>query len=158
MIDFEGINQAAVRAYRSVLPGLIPGGKFRGQEYVVKNPRRSDEQAGSFSVNIKGFWKDFSTGEGGGDFVSLTAFVRGTGQGEAARELAEKLGVPAYRRNGVASSEPQGAITPFTDGADNEIVVPVPADAPPVPVEHFELGKATGTWMYSDATGGTLGY
>jgi hypothetical protein len=108
MIDFEGINQAAVRAYRSVLPSLIPGGKFRGQEYVVKNPRRNDQHAGSFSVNIKGVWKDFATGEGGGDFVSLATFVRGTSQGEAARELAEKLGVPLQK--------PHIAISPKSDG------------------------------------------
>src|SRR6516165_992427 len=99
-IDFEGINAAAVRAYRSVLPRLIPGGKFRGQEYIVKNPRRNDQHAGSFSINIKGVWKDFATGDGGGDFISLRAFVRGISQADAAREFAEELGVPLHKPNG----------------------------------------------------------
>jgi hypothetical protein len=102
MIDFEGINHAAVRAYRSVLPSLIPGGKFRGQEYVVKNPCRDDQHTGSFSINIRGVWKDFATSEGGRDFVSLAAFVRGTSQGDAALELAEKLGVPVHKPGGAA--------------------------------------------------------
>ena len=62
-IDFDGINQAAARDYRSLLSNLIPGGKFRGQEYVAKNPRRNDQHPGSFSINFKtGVWKDFSTG------------------------------------------------------------------------------------------------
>ena len=99
MIDFEGINQAAVRDYRSILRSLIPGGKFRGQEYVVKNPCRNDQHAGSFSISIKGVWKDFATGEGGSDFISLCAWVRGIRQGEAARELAEKLGLPLHKPN-----------------------------------------------------------
>ena len=98
----DGINQAAVRAYHSLLPSLLPVGKFRGQEYVVKNPLRTDHNAGSFSINIKGVWKDFVTGDGGGDFISLGPYVRGTAQGDAARELAEKLGVQLCKPNGVA--------------------------------------------------------
>ena len=119
MIDFEGINQAAVRAYRSVLPSLIPGGKFRGQEYVVKNPCRDDQQAGSFKVNIRGVWKDFATGEGGSDFISLWAWVRGIRQGEAARELADKLGLPLHKPNGA---------TTLTNGASrgNNAAAPLP--------------------------------
>ena len=37
-------------------------------------------------------------------------------------------------------------------------VVPVPADAPPPPAEHFKLGKPSATWTYPDATGAVLGY
>ena len=37
-------------------------------------------------------------------------------------------------------------------------VVPVPADAPPPPAEHFKLGKPSATWTYTDATGAVLGY
>jgi putative DNA primase/helicase len=38
------------------------------------------------------------------------------------------------------------------------IVVPVPADAPAPPREHFKLGKPTTTWIYTDAAGNMLGY
>jgi Protein of unknown function (DUF3631) len=105
-IDFDGINQAAAHDYRSLLPNLIPGGKFRGPEYVVKNPCRNDQHLGSFSINFKtGVWKDFANGNGGSDFVSLVAHVRNISQGDAARELADKLGVPFLKTN-----DPNGSI------------------------------------------------
>jgi hypothetical protein len=44
-IDLESINNAAVRNGRSLLESLIPSGKFRGLEYIVRNPRR-DNSAG----------------------------------------------------------------------------------------------------------------
>jgi hypothetical protein len=37
-------------------------------------------------------------------------------------------------------------------------VVPVPADAPASPSEHFKLGKPSATWTYTDATGAVSGY
>jgi hypothetical protein len=166
-IDFDGINQAAARDYRSLLSNLIPGGKFRGKEYVAKNPRRNDQHPGSFSINFKtGVWKDFSSGDGGNDLISLVAFVHGIGQGEAARELAEKLGVQPYKTNGAGLSKTNGSASktapqaelPTNCAEDNEIVIPVPVNAPPAPAEHFELGKPTKTWTYTDATGATIGY
>ena len=40
-----------------------------------------------------GTWADFSTGDRGGDPVSLAAYIFGTSQVEAARTLAVALGV-----------------------------------------------------------------
>jgi putative DNA primase/helicase len=40
-----------------------------------------------------GVWCDFATGEKGGDYVSLVAYIRGCSQGDAALELADKLRV-----------------------------------------------------------------
>lgn len=109
LIDYEGINTVALSSARSLLPNLIPGGTFRSLEYVAKNPRRNDQRPGSFLVNYKtGKWKDFASGDGGSDLISLMAYVRGSGQGEAARELADKLGVPALKSNGAAMSKPNG--------------------------------------------------
>lgn len=104
-IDFDGINAAALHVARSLLPDLIPGGKFRSLEYVVKNPRRNDERPGSFSINYRsGIWKDFATDDGGADFISLVAYLRGSSQGDAARELADRLGVPLHKPNGDAAA------------------------------------------------------
>jgi hypothetical protein len=94
-IDFVAINEAALRVAGSFLKELLPGGKFVGQEYVVKNPKRDDQSPGSFTINSKtGVWKDFATDDGGGDFVSLHAYVWHCGQSVAACRLAAKLGVP----------------------------------------------------------------
>jgi hypothetical protein len=100
-IDFDGINAAALRDGRGFLQSLIPGGKFRSLEYIVRNPRRNDRHTGSFSINYRtGVWKDFATGDGGSDFISLAAYVLGCSQGDAARELAERLGVPVSKTGG----------------------------------------------------------
>jgi hypothetical protein len=100
-IDFEGIKVAALRSARSLLPELLTGGKFEGDEYVVRNPRRDDKTPGSFKINSRtGFWKDFATGDGGNDLISLVHYVDGISQGEAARLFAEKLGISTYKTNG----------------------------------------------------------
>ena len=40
--------------------------------------------------------------------------------------------------------------------AEGELVLPVPADAPPMPEAHFELGPPSERWSYCDATGRLL--
>ena len=40
-----------------------------------------------------GKWADFASGDRGGDVVSLAAYLAGTGQAEAARNLADMLRV-----------------------------------------------------------------
>lgn len=102
-IDFEGINKAALGEARSFLQELIPGGKFRSLEYIALNPRRNDKTLGSFKTNYRsGVWKDFATGDGGSDLISLVAYVRDIDQGTAARELADLLGVPFLKTDGDA--------------------------------------------------------
>jgi putative DNA primase/helicase len=110
-IDFRGINDAALRNARSLLPSLIPGGTFRGCEFVARNPTRADRNPGSFSVNYKtGIWRDFASEDGGSDLISLVAYVHGVGQGEAAHALADMLSVDtpkhsksSYQNGGQAS-------------------------------------------------------
>lgn len=78
----------------AVLQRILPGGALKGREYVVLNPRRSDGKPGSFKINIDtGRWADFATGDGGGDLVSLVAYVFAVRQTRAATLLAEMLGV-----------------------------------------------------------------
>jgi AAA domain len=137
-IDFQGINAAALRSARLLLPDLLPGGKFRSLEYVVRNPCRNDQHLGSFSINYKtGVWKDFATHDGGSDLISLTAYLRRSDQGDAARELATRLGVPLLKPNGVAAKPDASRAT----GArhDGQCDGPVPtADAPEV----YQYGDA----------------
>src|SRR3974377_559732 len=94
-IYFDVINAAALRNARSLLPELVPGGKFRSLEYIVCNPARKDKTPGSFSINYRtGKWGDFATSITGGDIISWYAHTRGINQAEAARYIAERLGVP----------------------------------------------------------------
>ena len=95
MIDFDRINSAALPVLPSLLGRWLPGGRREGREWVARNPRRADRSPGSFRVNMQsGKWADFATGDAGGDPVSLAAYLAGTGQAEAARNLAFMLGIP----------------------------------------------------------------
>ena len=93
-IEFEAINRAAMANLPALLRRWLPDGRFVGHEYEVRNPTRADRRPGSFRVNVStGKWADFATGDKGGDVVSLAAYLSGAGQAEAARALADMLGV-----------------------------------------------------------------
>jgi len=94
VIDFVAIKQAALRRALPLLKEWLPNGHLEGDEYVACNPTRADNNPGSFKVNLKtGAWSDFATNDKGGDLISLFAYLRNMSQGNAARELAGRLGL-----------------------------------------------------------------
>jgi hypothetical protein len=73
---------------------MLPDGKRAGPEWIARNPKRADNSAGSFSINLlTGKWADFATGDAGGDIISLSAYLRDTNQPDAAAALAVELGI-----------------------------------------------------------------
>jgi hypothetical protein len=99
--DFSTVNTAALSALPTLCSRWLPGGKRLGREYVVTNPTRADRRAGSFKINLHtGRWADFATGDKGGDVVSLAAYLFGVRQSEAARRLADALGISKEAQNG----------------------------------------------------------
>jgi hypothetical protein len=93
-IDFVGINRAALGVLPSLLSRWLPDGRYEGHEYVARNPRRADRNLGSFRINTTtGRWSDFATDDKGGDVVSLAAYLADIKQAEAARRLADMLGM-----------------------------------------------------------------
>ena len=84
--SFEAVNRAALAVLPSLLDRWLQGGHRQGREYVARNPTRHDRRAGSFKVNL-------ATGDRGGDPVSLAAYLFRLNQAEAARRLADMLGV-----------------------------------------------------------------
>ncbi len=98
-IAFKTINAVALRALPLILSRWLPDGRRQGREFVAKNPTRADRSAGSFRINVvTGKWADFATGDGGGDPVSLAAYLFGLPQRDAARRLADMLGIDAEVR------------------------------------------------------------
>lgn len=94
-LDFSAINEIALRDFPALLARWLPDGRVRNGEWVALNPTRNDRTPGSFSINIRtGKWADFATGDKGGDVISLAAYLSGSSQAEAARRLADYLGVP----------------------------------------------------------------
>lgn len=84
-IDFKHLNRQITPYALQVLGQLLPGGTLENREYVVLNPTRPDKNLGSFRINVcTGKWADFATGDKGGDFISLFAYVKGISQTEAA--------------------------------------------------------------------------
>jgi hypothetical protein len=95
-IDFRGINDAALQRLPLMVLRWLPEGRREGQEWVCRNPTRADRSPGSFKVNLRtGRWADFATGDGGGDAISLAAYLFGLRQSEAARRIATMLGIGA---------------------------------------------------------------
>jgi hypothetical protein len=100
-LDFSRLNAAALPALPALCARWLRGGKRIGSEYVALNPTRADRRIGSFKVNLQtGRWADFATGDKGGDAVSLAAYLFGLRQSEAARRLAEALGISEGARHG----------------------------------------------------------
>ena len=93
-LEIPRIAQAALAVAPILLADWLPDGRLKGHEYWPTNPVRGDRQPGSFSINVRtGAWHDFASGDKGGDLVSLLAFVRGCRQGQAARLIAQQLGI-----------------------------------------------------------------
>lgn len=96
-IDFGRIAQAAAARAPDILPRWLPDGRRESGEWVARNPRRADAHRGSFKVNLRtGLWSDFATGEGGRDLIALGAYLFDLPQDEAARRVAEMIGVDPY--------------------------------------------------------------
>jgi hypothetical protein len=92
-LDFRRTAQAALRAAPALLRAWLPHGRLVSKEWLALNPRRADRTPGSFKVNLRtGRWADFATGDGGGDLISLLAYLRGCDQAKAARAIVEELG------------------------------------------------------------------
>lgn len=158
-INFAAVNAAAIPALSRLLPEWLPGGETKGKEYVSRNPTRGDRKAGSFSINTgTGAWSDFATNDRGGDPVSLFAYINGLSQPEAARALAEKLGVavagpPLHRRTAAYASEKPDVQKANPPKASKTPVVPVPADAPEMTFRHPQYGAPIKAWPYHVADG-----
>jgi putative DNA primase/helicase len=149
---FEELNAAALARFDSIMGLLgLAGGKRQGHEYLPLNPRRADHKPGSFSINTTtGAWADFADDARGGDLVSLAAYIRHEGNGEAARWLGEVLG---YGSGEPAKPTPQ---TRAPEAPAGEWVHPIPEDAPKPPAGNTKHGKPSQVWTYRDAAGAVL--
>jgi hypothetical protein len=97
-IAFARIASAASADAEAVLRRWLPGGSIVGGEYLARNPRRADHRTGSFRINLRsGRWADFAiAGVGGGDLISLAAYLFDLSQSDAATRLAAMLGIDPH--------------------------------------------------------------
>ena len=93
-LNYDFIGSAALRSLPLIALRWLPDGRREGQEWVARNPKRSDRNLGSFKINLKtGQWADFATGDKGGDVISLAAYLHGLSQPVAASKISEMLGL-----------------------------------------------------------------
>lgn len=150
---FQDTNRLALTRIESVLEHWLPGGKVQKREYVVKNPARDDQNAGSFSVNLDtGQWYDFASGDKGGDLVALVAYLeRCPTQADALHLLEGFLGtapIEPSRPHKKAKAAPPDPWQPVT---------PIPADAlSGMPKRHLKHGDPWKRWEYRNAQGELL--
>ena len=173
-VDFKLIAAAALASIGSLLSSWLPDGKKAGNEYKALNPTRADDKTGSFSIRLSGTragsWADFadsSSDAKGGDLISLYGYLHGLKPLDAAIEVAAQLGIDTgqksqktARARAVQGVETSSASPAKEAGkAANWVpVVPVPENAPPVPLAHIKRGKPDASWAYKDAEGRLLGY
>jgi len=94
-INFKYISMVALRNAIPILQRLLPDGKIVSHNWVVRNPKRADRNAGSFSINVNtGVWKDFADEQAkGGDLIALYAYLYDVSQVEAAKDIAKMLNI-----------------------------------------------------------------
>jgi len=93
---FEEVNLAARGRIETLCRDWLERPRRSGPNLFALNPTRADRNVGSFCINVQsGVWADFATGDRGGDVISLYAYCKGVSQIDAARALADILGVNA---------------------------------------------------------------
>ena len=151
-IDFDQINQAALGALESLLVEWFPAGKRNGNEFQIGDI--SGNAGSSLSINLRsGVWCDFAGGDKGSDPISLLAAIRGCKQGEAAKELAERLSIGNL--NAVA---PLGANHKSRSTADDwEPMQYAPDDCAEPDLTHYKHGRPSAFWTYHTVEGYRVG-
>ena len=165
MIDFETIAQAALARAEALVSAWLPGGRQVGPEWCCGS--LSGGNGDSCKVNLRtGKWADFATEERGADLISLRAAIDGVRQADAARALAEQLGLAtagaasaagggAGQRARLASVPPPS--TPPPADAKWRDAGAWPPDGPAMPVAHYVRGAHTHRWIYRNSAGQVLG-
>jgi hypothetical protein len=116
-VDFKDVKEATLRSLDFIIPRLLPGGKRVRDEWVVRNPTRSDKKARSFSINMEtGVWADFATGDSGGDMMDLYVYLNGGTNVQAKDALAALLGVQARQQRSSGSTDTESKSDSSTAG------------------------------------------
>lgn len=173
--DFKEVASIALSRIDSILNHFLPGGQYKGHEYVAKNPTRVDRNPGSFSINTEtGQWSDFATEDKGNDLISLVAYLTDAkNQGEGKDTLATYLGiskescisgvpgvpgVPVNEMSLNSITSDAGTLEHLAESGMFQVFQPIPADAPPPPDSHPKLGLPSIKWAYRTPQGEIISY
>lgn len=161
-LDFKAIAARALDSIEAVCAHWLPGGKKAGPEWEIGD--RHGTPGKSLKVHLTGSkagqWADFAAGDKGGDLIALVAYVDDCPMAEAARKLADFLGMGS-QATGQAEERPTGKAKPkpaANPALEWRPILPVPDDAPPPPAAHPKHGKPDRRYTYRGPGGEELGY
>ncbi len=117
--NVKQLKAASLAALPVLLKDWLPTGELRGDEYVALNPNRNDRNLGSFRICTRsGSWRDHAIGKGGGDPISLYAYLSTGGDYRAAiKALAIDPTVRAALITGAVAPPAKPAKTANTSAA-----------------------------------------
>lgn len=144
--DFKELNDQLKTSVITLLHDWLPGGNVLGREYSCGD--LSGSKGKSLRVNIETtLWKDFATGDAGGDLISLYAKIKNIGNFEAYRYLSGIQGVSVSSPNEFNSGFPKKLDTASIPPKNHE---------PPA----FKLSgvQATKYWAYKNQDGLVIFY
>lgn len=144
MLDFDALARDLLADALGFVSNLFPDGKQRGPEWCIGS--LAGEPGASLKINLKsGVWKDFASGEGGADLISLYAAKHGIGQ----KPAAEELGARALRSNGAGPHT-----RPVIAAVPTEPVFERPPTGCKKPTMlHPAYGRPVAAWVYRDSVG-----
>lgn len=166
-IDFGRLAAALLQRAESWASEWLPNGRREGHEWVEASTSKGG-MGDSLRVNLNtGAWGHFAAGEQGGDLISLYAYLQNLNNGQAARQLMQRLGwvredaerpaqasapAPAGSDGRPEPPPDDGAPAPAKRKARWRAIVPVP---PHAPRPGFRFGykdeKRGGQWTELDA-------
>lgn len=157
---YQDINKKALNHFDKIISCLKLVGEHRGKEYVAFNPKRDDNNLGSFNINTEnGIWCDFAESNAkGGDIVSLVAYLNDLSQSQAFDLLFQALNEPVISEEKSVAAVVDETTQHKNVNSDRQIF-PVPSNAIPLPKYiGGNLGNPSNIYRYLNAAGDLLGY
>ena len=151
-LDFAAVNSAALGSLESLCCEWFPAGKKDGHEFRIGSI--NGEPGSSLSINLStGRWADFAGDLKGSDPISLLAAIRGSKQGEAAKELAQRLSL-----GNLSGSAPKADYESKPSSASDWEALPnAPEGCHEPDLNHYKHGRPVATWPYFTADGRHVG-
>lgn len=131
-----------------LLYSLLPGGELQGNEFTVGSLR--GEKGSSLRYNVTtGIWKDFATGESGGDIFDLVCAIKGCTLADAVEYIGGSMGlIEDKERPKIKKKQTITELVPAPRG--------IPA--PTATMVNGKMWSITNLWAYHDHTGAILMY
>ena len=167
---FARVREASLPRAQELLEEWFPRGIISGHEYMIGGI--DGAQGKSLKINLlSGEWSDFANQTlKGGDLTALRAAIDGSSQIEAAKKLAERLGIAEKNtwtmpaggigqigamavRSGARGAQASEPPDVTVAGSVREWGTPPPEGAPKPSMIHSTLGAPSNSWAYHTADG-----